>query len=196
MKNVKVLLITLCTVIIVFGMVSNGSALLINLDTPTLTWGENTSNAVIKAAISTWVGDPDAYLYDASPDDGESGPLDPSYKTVFTASGQIETSVTSYVAGNIVGPTAYLIAKDGFANDDNPNTHAWYFYNLTTLGWNGTDTITITGLWPTQGSFSHISLYGTNTPEGGGNVPVPPTVWLLGSGLIGLIGLRRRFFRK
>jgi len=27
-------------------------------------------------------------------------------------------------------------------------------------------------------------------------VPVPPTVWLLGSGLLGLIGIRRRFISK
>jgi hypothetical protein len=33
-------------------------------------------------------------------------------------------------------------------------------------------------------------------PEGGGNVPVPPSVWLLGSGLIGFWGIRRRFFKK
>ncbi len=29
-----------------------------------------------------------------------------------------------------------------------------------------------------------------------GEVPIPPTVWLLGAGLIGLVGLRRKFFRK
>jgi hypothetical protein len=27
-------------------------------------------------------------------------------------------------------------------------------------------------------------------------VPIPPSVWLLGSGLVGLVGLRRKFFRK
>jgi len=26
--------------------------------------------------------------------------------------------------------------------------------------------------------------------------PIPPTVWLLGAGLVGLVGLRRKFFRK
>ena len=28
------------------------------------------------------------------------------------------------------------------------------------------------------------------------SVPIPPSIWLLGSGLIGLVGLRRKFFRK
>jgi hypothetical protein len=33
---------------------------------------------------------------------------------------------------------------------------------------------------------------GSSSPFGANPVPVPAAVWLLGSGLIGLVGLRRR----
>lgn len=42
---------------------------------------------------------------------------------------------------------------------------------------------------PGSGSFAYISTYDAELPP----VPVPGAVWLLGSGLIGLVGVRRKF---
>jgi len=47
-------------------------------------------------------------------------------------------------------------------------------------------------IYTSGGATGWASTDLTNVP----NVPVPPSVWLLGSGLVGLIGLRRRFHRK
>jgi len=58
--------------------------------------------------------------------------------------------------------------------------------------------------------YMNLSFLATGTPPGGftsitvgsgdiinisstGEVPIPPTVWLLGAGLVGLVGLRRKF---
>jgi hypothetical protein len=60
------------------------------------------------------------------------------------------------------------------------------------LGWNGTDTIDISGLWPQQGSFSHGDIYGT--PQAA--IPEPATMLLLGIGLIGLAGFRKKFISE
>lgn len=74
-------------------------------------------------------------------------------------------------------------------------------------------TFTITGGGITASSFAWLSMGGSpnyvaahvqGIPlEGGGTtsgfigtVPIPPAVWLLGSGLLGLIGIRRRFRRS
>jgi hypothetical protein len=43
------------------------------------------------------------------------------------------------------------------------------------------------GKWNDEGSFGNITGYITESP-----VPVPAAVWLLGTGLLGLIGIRRR----
>jgi len=189
MKKTKILLMTLFVTFMLTGMLSNAIALTINLNTTTLIVGEDASNAVIKAAVEPWVGDADEFLYDAGPTSGESGPLVGSYETTFSATGQIEVALVGYTGGNIVGTPAYLIAKDGKNGDPTatPPIHAWYLYDLTALGWNGTDSITIEGLWPNQGSFSHISMYGTNT-----QVPEPTTMLLLGLGLVGLAGVGRK----
>jgi len=75
------------------------------------------------------------------------------------------------------------------------------------LHWSGTSTRNLQ-----QGSLLFSNMWGNVESEGITSdttnpahrevayrvapVPIPPSVWLLGSGLIGLIGLRRKFFRK
>jgi len=41
--------------------------------------------------------------------------------------------------------------------------------------------------------FSAMAVHDGNIVGAPSSVPIPPTIWLLGSGLIGLVGLRRRF---
>ncbi|SEM01166.1 VPLPA-CTERM protein sorting domain-containing protein [Syntrophus gentianae] len=186
MKKIKVLVVTFLMTFIMAGMVASANAgpVYINLSTPTVASGEETSQAEINTIILPLIS-PAVELYKDEVG-SESGMLAGSYKTTYTfMMSEPEEAVITYTGGTIVGPTAYLLTKDGLANDTNPATHAWYLYNLTALGWTGVEDITITGLWPDQGAFSHVTLYGTP-------VPVPAAAWLLGSGMLGLLGIRRR----
>ncbi len=185
MNKAKILVMALLAAFIMAAMVPGAGAgpVYIDLSTATVASGEETSQAEIDMMILPLIA-PAVELY--KDEVGvEMGMLAGSYETTYTYMPEPENAVISYTGGTIVGPVAYLLAKDGAVPDTNPDTHAWYLYNLTNLGWTGTEEITITGLWPDQGSFSHVTLYGTP-------VPIPAAVWLLGSGLLGLIGVGRR----
>jgi hypothetical protein len=113
-------------------------------------------------------------------DPSDSGPLSRSYSTTFSPPTDPSGATITYGAGSFVGPTAFLLVKDG------NQTPAWYLFNLTSLvGWDGKETLELSNFWPQQGSISHVALYGTP-------VPIPTAAWLLGTGLIGLVAIRRR----
>jgi len=96
------------------------------------------------------------------------------------------TSDSSGTAGTVTG----TLITDGYIH--------WYYGYDDYLGvppgqtslasWNLSDTLNFSGTWSgTPGSFTLTS--GTVTAS---TVPIPGAVWLLGSGIVGLIGLKRR----
>jgi hypothetical protein len=44
-----------------------------------------------------------------------------------------------------------------------------------------------------SGTVPSLSLAGALNSSGSSSVPIPAAIWLFGTGLIGLIGTRRRF---
>lgn len=88
-------------------------------------------------------------------------------------------------------PVCYLVVKDG------NHTPARYLFNLalSPYNWNGTDMLKLSGFWQngvldslseSRGSISHVAIYGISP------IPLPASVWLFGSALIGFIGYSRR----
>lgn len=142
--------------------------------------GNETSQAQIDAVIGPIVS-PSTELYKQNVGGSESGALASSYTTTFDGAGG---STISWDGGAFVGPTAYLLVKDG------NQVPAWYLFDLTALGWDGMEDLVLSDFWPAQGAISHVSLYGTT----GTSVPEPVTLTLLGLGLpaAGVAGRRRK----
>jgi hypothetical protein len=204
-KKTRKVLMIMGAVLLIMGIVSSASAtsIAINLNTPYLLSGMDPSQNVINDTINAYFDPipgppvPDwvsaNWKYTATPEGDppvvtESGLLAGSYSTAYLPPGDKENALITYDGGNIVAPTAYLLAKDG------KNYPAWRFYDLTALGWTGTESISITSLWPDKGSFSHISLYGGEGTPPPPTIPEPGTLILLGLGLTGLAAIKK--FKK
>jgi hypothetical protein len=156
---------------------------------PQITGNDNSN--LSDAQISALVGSTVTTQYKADVDDApaDSGPFATSYTTVYSnpANDPADADI-DYVGGSIItGTPAWLYVKDG---NQQP---AFYLFNLTALGWTGTQALDLRGFWPNNGAISHIAiLTGTNqdapgVPDGGA------TIVLLGVALLGLAAVRRRF---
>jgi hypothetical protein len=126
--------------------------------------------------------DPDLeLLYKAEyDDDKEEGYYAPYYETTF--SGAPNNATISWIDGTeyIKCPECYLAIKDGNANP------TYYVINLGT--WDGKENIVLTGFWAGErGAISHVSIWGNSV-----SVPEPATMFLLGLGLVGMAGLKRK----
>jgi hypothetical protein len=168
----------------ILALAAQAHALLIEPDDYLLK-GDETGQSFINAAIASTIGS-STELYKQEVGGTESGSLAGSYQTTFFNTAlDPSDALIEYVGGDIVGPTAFLLIKDG--NQD----PAWYLFNLTDLGWTGVEDLSLEGFWPNGGAISHVALYGGTT-----TVPEPGTLLLLGSGLVGLALFGRKSFKR
>ncbi|RPH50434.1 MAG: PEP-CTERM sorting domain-containing protein [Desulfobacteraceae bacterium] len=190
MKKMKILTTVFCMAFVVFGTMPSASALSI---TPTTTpqWtGTNNAN-LSESEIASAVGYIGTlfvlYKADMGTIVSESGFFAAYYQTTFSNTPEDpEDALIEYIgpgtpSSYITGSPLYLYVKDG------NNVPAFYIFNLTSLGWNGTDDLDLQDFWPNQGAISHVAIYGPVS------VPEPTTLLLLGFGLVGLAGVGKKF---
>jgi hypothetical protein len=190
MRRTKMLLVMLSMSLMVLGTVSGASALPITITPDTaIQYGWSGIDPINPDAadISAITGFSVANLYNQDVGLADTGAYASSYATIFSNSSTDPQDASIKWVGSgssISGDHLYLLVKDGQAV-----APYWYLFDLTRLGWNGIDNITLDGFWPDKGALSHVNIYGSAP------VPEPSTMLLLGSGLVGLAAFRKRFNR-
>ncbi|MBW1821559.1 MAG: hypothetical protein JRI92_07305, partial [Deltaproteobacteria bacterium] len=132
----------LCVMLLTFG--AQAHALMITPSSTPQWSGPETSQDENNSIIIGYTGYNDA-LYKQDEGGGESGDLAGSYETEFFDIPTDPSGATiTYTGGDIVGPPAFLLVKDG------NHTPGWYLFGLNSMGWDGMDTLTLEGFWPNQ----------------------------------------------
>ncbi len=178
---------------LVLGMTSSVSAMMLDASNAYGYYGKlgaPTEKNPTAADLDVWLGVADGSLkdlYKANNDGTEDYELKGSYETQFTPPDENEYATISYVTGDVPAGKVFALAKDGVGSPTEFRT-LWYVWDLSALGWNGTETLEFAQLWPANGSFSHVALMGTSTT----NVPDGGTSLLLLGMAVSVIGLFRK----
>lgn len=111
----------------------------------------------------------------------DSGSFAASYETLFDnePNDPMDATITYVGGAYITGSPLYLYVKDGASNP------AFYIFDIS--NWNGIETIYLNNFWPNRGAISHVTILGKVSA-----VPEPATLILLGLGLLGIAGFRRK----
>lgn len=160
------------------------------------TWGVTDTSNLSQSQVESLVGvSPLGLVYKQDQGGAESGNGAGYYTTAFTyeSVGDATSAMISWDGGmKISCPSCFLIVKDGNHDASNPPPYPQYVYDIS--GWNGTDTINLSGFWLGQGSISNIAIWNSADEGGGGSVvaiPEPATYAMLLAGL-GLVGFAAR----
>ncbi len=119
---------------------------------------------------------------------GEAGSFASGYSaSAISPSGDESGLNINYDSGPVIScPDCYLVVKDG---NHNPSQ---YLFSIS--DWNGLDVLSLSGFWEgVGGSISHVAIFGVDNPTPRiSTVPVPASLWLFGTSLIGFVGFSRR----
>lgn len=128
-------------------------------------------------------------VYKQNQGGAEVGSAAPYYTTTFNPTNAVKGvgqgfTITWDGPKFIECPSCVLYVKDGNLNG----------YAFLINSWNGMETITGSGFFPTKGGqpISHVSIFSTHRDPRNPPVPEPSTMLLLGSGLVGMAAWKRR----
>ena len=169
----------------IFALSASATTIIITPETISHWSGNENSTPAINTAIASMIGSAEE-LYKQEVGGAESGGLAGSYEVNFSPSTDPSGATITYTGGDVVGPTAFLLVKDG------KNEPAWYLFDLTELGFVGTQTLELKNFWPGEGAISHLTLYGG---RGSQVADVGSSMALLGMALMGLGAVRRKMCR-
>ncbi len=174
----------------VMGVASQAHAL--TLSPGMETWTSLSTSNLGQAAVEAIVGvSPLGLVYKQDEGSSESGNAMGYYTTTFSyeSIGDASGATITWDGGmKISCPDCFLIVKDG-NHSQNPPPYPQYIFDIS--GWNGTDTITLSGFWPGPGAISNVAIWNNASDGGGSLVPEADTYAMLLAGL-GLVGFAAR----
>lgn len=189
-KSILTIAIVVFSFILMYGTIPTASADTITINPsftdPVLTGTSTNEPSATSIANALGYSGTLTLLYKAEYPTGVEGPFAGSYSTTFSLTGDPSSATINFVLGQtpISGDPLYLLVKDGDADP------TWYLFNLVSLGWNGTDPISLVGFWPNGGAISNVAIFGVSTA-----VPEPGILILLGIAL-SAVGIVSRYVRK